>query len=178
MREIEIMKREIARKTIHISGLLYLFLLKYLGREITALIVIPLTLSAILFEFARKRKTTVIDNLLRDYEKSRIPGYIYTGLAFSLITPFFSTESCMISAITAFAGDGFAGVAKRVNKSLAIPAFVIPSFLLSILFNLNPVLCMMTTIISSLFDGRKWEDNLTIPISSALTYEVLSNLLI
>ncbi len=169
----EKMKKEIARKTIHITGLAYIPALIFLGKDVMAFAVIIVTLSAILFEFARKKRKTVIDDFLREYEIKRVPGYLYTGVAFTIITPFFSTEACMVSAIAAFAGDGVAGIVKRIKPELAIPAFILPCFPLIFLLNLNPVPAITSIIISSLFDGRKWEDNFTVPLSSALSYWIL-----
>ncbi|MBE8539763.1 hypothetical protein [Geoglobus acetivorans] len=169
----ENLKKEMARKTIHISGLLYIPSMIYLGKDFTAIIVAAITITAILFEFSRRRRRTAIDGLLRDYERKRIPGYIYTGVAFSAITPFFSTEACIVSAVAAFAGDGVAGIVKRVRPGLAVPAFILPCLTLILLLPVNPVYALISVLISSLLDGRRWEDNLTIPISAALSYELL-----
>lgn len=169
----ERLRKEVARKSIHISGLAYIPSIIYLGKGITALGVAILTVAAILFEFSRRRKETVFDVLLRDYERGRIPGYIYTGVAFSIITPFFGMEACIISAVTAFAGDGVAGIVKRVRPELAVPAFILPCLILVLLLPVNPAYALISVLTSSLFDGRKWEDNLTIPISAAMSYELL-----
>ncbi|WP_456368992.1 hypothetical protein [Geoglobus sp.] len=169
----EKLRNELLRKSIHISGLMYIPSIIYLGKDITALLVAAITVAAIIFEIARRRKKTVVEVLLRDYERKRVPGYIYTGVAFSIITPFFSTGACIISAVTAFAGDGTAGIAKRVKPELALPAFILPCLVLISLLPVNPVYAIISAIISSFLDGRKWEDNLTIPLSAALSYELL-----
>lgn len=167
------LKKEIFRKIIHISGLAYIPGIILLGREIMASTVIIITLIAIFFEFERKRRKTSVDFLLRDYEKKRIPGYIYTGVAFSIITSFFSTEACIVSAIAAFAGDGVAGIVKKIKSNLSIPSFVIPSLILALLLPVNHVYALASILVSSLFDGRRWEDNFTVPLSSALSYWML-----
>ena len=169
----ERLRREIARKIIHISGLAYTPSVIYLGKDLTAVFVVTVTAAATLFEFAGRRRRTIVEALLRDYERERIPGYIYTGVAFSVITPLFSTEACIISAIAAFAGDGFAGIVKRVKPKLAVPAFILPCLILILILPVNPVYGLISVAISSLLDGRRWEDNLTIPISAALSYELL-----
>lgn len=169
----EKVRKEVIRKSIHISGILYIPSIIYFGKDLTSLGVITMTIAAILFEMARKRRKTAIDVLLREYERKRIPGYIYTGVAFSIITPFFSINACIISAIAAFAGDGISGIMKRVKPHLSIPSFVITSFLISLLMPVNQLFSLASIIIASFFDGKRWEDNFTIPITAALSYEVL-----
>ncbi len=170
----ETLRKEMVRKSIHVAGLAYIPLLFYLGKDLTAFLVILTTLTAIIFELIRRKRSFPFNHLLRDYEKRRIPGYIYTGMAFSLITPFFSTNACIVSAITAFVGDGVAGVVKRIKPGLSIPAFILPSLALIFIFPLNLVSSSISVIIASLLDGRKWEDNFTIPAVTAITYETLT----
>ncbi len=171
------LKKEIVRKIIHVSGLIYIPTLILLGKKLIAFTIIAITLLVILFEIKQKRKGTAIDQLLREYEQTRIPSYIFTGIAFSIITPFFSVDACIISAITAFAGDGVAGIAKRLKSELAFPAFILPCLILIFLLSMNLVPAILSMIISSIFDGRKWEDNFTIPVSAAIVYETLEFIL-
>ena len=166
------LKKEILRKSIHMAGIAYIPAVIFLGKDIMSYAVIILTLSAILLELIRKRRRFLINYLLRDYEKKRVPGYIYTGVAFSIITPLLSTEACIVSAITAFAGDGTAGIAKRVKPELAIPSFILPCLILILFLPVNLIPAVTSIAISSIFDGRRWEDNLTIPISAGLIYEI------
>ena len=173
MKTYGLIQKELVRKFIHISGIAYIFIITSFGREITFAVVVILTIVAILFELVGRKHYSSIDILLRDYEKTRIPGYVYTGIAFSLITPLFSINACIMSAITAFIGDGVAGIVKRVKKLLGIPAFIIPSFLASLMFHFDPVISIMAISFASLFDGRRLEDNLTIPIVTAIIYDLL-----
>ena len=167
------LKKEMLRKIIHVSGLAYIPAVILLGSEIVASAVIVITFIAILFEFQRKRRRTSVDFLLRDYERKRIPGYIYTGMAFSIITPFFSTEACIVSAVAAFAGDGVAGIVKRIKPELSLLSFIMPSLILTVLLPVNQIYALASILIASLFDGRRWEDNFTVPLSSAFSYWIL-----
>jgi len=169
----EELRRELIRKTIHILGLAYIPAIILIGKDLLAFGIVIATLIAITLEFFRKYRNTVLGILLREYEQTRLPGYIYTGVAFSIITPLFSINACIISAVTAFAGDGVAGIVKRIKPELAISAFILPPLALIPLLPLNLVPAILSTIISSIFDGRKWDDNFTIPIAAAITYETL-----
>ncbi len=169
----EELRKEFIRKTFHFLGLAYIPAITFIEKDLLALAIIIATLAAIALEFFRRIRTTPLNSLLREYEQTRVPGYLYTGVAFSIITPFFTVNACMISAVTAFAGDGVAGIVKRMKPKLAIPAFILSSLALVSLLPLNLLPATLSITISSLLDGRKLEDNFTIPVASAIIYETL-----
>ncbi|ADC65690.1 hypothetical protein Ferp_1539 [Ferroglobus placidus DSM 10642] len=170
-------KSEVLRKSVHLLGLLYIPALFYLGKDFMSAAVLLLTAFASFLEIIRAKKEIFPDSILREYEKRGVGGYLYTGLAFSIITPLFPLKACVIAAICAFAGDGLAGIFKKVNRKLSFPTFFTFSYILSLTLGLDWKLTSVTIIISAMFDGRKFlNDNFTIPISAAITYHFLTTL--
>ena len=168
------LKDELRRKTIHFLGLAYIPAIIVFGRDFVSYAVIILTVSALIFEFAVRKRISAIESLLRDYEKKRVPGYIHTGVAFSIVTLIFSTEACITAAVSAFVGDGVSGIVKRFSHTLAIPAFITSAFLLTLLLPVSYPFSLISIAVASLFDGRRLEDNFTIPIATAATYQIVS----
>ncbi|WP_290899206.1 hypothetical protein [Ferroglobus sp.] len=170
-------KFEVLRKSIHFLGLLYIPTLFYLGKDFTGAVVLVMTAFASLLELVRAKKEIFPNFILREYEKKGVAGYLYSGLAFSIITPVFPLKACVIAAVCAFAGDGAAGIFKKVNRNFSFPAFFASSFALSLALGLEWQYSLASIIISAMFDGKKFlNDNFTIPISAAISYYILTTL--
>ena len=165
--------KELARKSIHFLGLLYVPALFYLDRYILWGIVLSLTAFAFFLEILRL-KNKIDLKLVREYEKRRFAGYLYTGLAFSLITPL-PTDACVVAACCAFGGDGISGIVKRFEKRMSIPSFIVVSFFLSIFFGASTFPSLIATVLSCLADGKKFDDNFTIPIIAGLSYLIVDS---
>ena len=174
-----ISKSEIARKSVHLLGLLYIPGLLVLGKNPMFLVVLTLTALGAVVEFIRRKYVVIPEEILRDYEKKDLGAFMYTGIAFSAITPLFPTSACLIAASCAFAGDGVAGIFKRIKKELALPSYFFSSLLVAHLVNLPPIPSLVAIATSYLFEGKKLlNDNLTIPFSSAVVYYLLEKLLL
>ncbi len=167
-------KSELLRKAIHFSGLLYIPAIYYLGKDVTWQLVLALTTFAVVLEALRTKFNVIPDILIREYEKRRIAGYLYTGVAFSIITPVFSDGACISAAACSFAGDGVSGIVKKVNGSYAIALFVLSSIAVSLISGLEVFPSVLAAIISSTADGKRINDNLTIPLLAAITYEAVT----
>ncbi len=168
-------RSEILRKSIHFLGLLYIPGILILGKSLMTFVVLTLTVLSLGVEFLRVRYEVIPEELLREYERKRVGAYIYTGLAFSLITPFFPNDACVIAAVCAFAGDGLSGLAKKFDAKLSFLAYFSSTAILAIFLNLQLPASLSAILISYLFDGRKiLNDNFTIPTSAAVIYYLLS----
>uniref|UniRef100_A0A7C3UK55 Dolichol kinase n=1 Tax=Geoglobus ahangari TaxID=113653 RepID=A0A7C3UK55_9EURY len=165
--------KELARKSIHFLGLLYIPSLFYLDRFILWSIVLSLTAFAFFLEILRLKNKINLE-LIREHEKRRFAGYFYTGLAFSLIT-LLPTNACVVAACCAFGGDGISGIVKQFEKRLSAPSFIVVSFSLSVSFGTSWFPSLVATVLSCLADGKKFDDNFTIPIIAGLSYLIVDS---
>ncbi len=166
---------ELKRKAIHFIGLFYIPGILILGKNSVSIIFFALTAVAFILEILRIKGKIEL-RFLRNHERKTFASYLYTGIAFSSITFLASEEACIVAASCAFGGDGISGIVKRIRKELAIPSFILVSFVLSILFDTQPIPSFFSALIASLADGRKFEDNFTIPLIASITYTLLANL--
>ncbi|WP_202318779.1 diacylglycerol/polyprenol kinase family protein [Archaeoglobus neptunius] len=171
-------KKEIARKSIHFTGLIYIPAYIYLGREVVLLgIFAALTFSAV-FEVLRL-KYGLLGAIAREYERNKIGAYIYFGIAAFFVTLFFPVDACFASILVSILGDGVGGIIKRLNfphsrLSATIVMFLLP-FLVSLLL-LKPfpslVACSAGAMVERIerVRGHYLQDNITVPITAAVAY--------
>ncbi len=174
--------REILRKFIHFLGLIYIPAYDILGRENMIVVVGAITIFAMFIEFLRHRYNVLPEFLLRGYEKGKIGAYIYFGIAASIITALLPRDACFVGIVVGSLGDGTSGILKRLlNLSKHVASFGMFSssaIALSILNLLSPpaLIAIVAGVLAERLEkvGKFYiNDNLTVPLTSALTYYVL-----
>lgn len=114
--------KEIPRKLVHISGLVYIPAYEAFGRETMVISVVCITAFAIILDVLRRRYRILPDILLRDYERKGVGAFVYFGIAMSVATVLFPKESCYVAIICGSLGDCVAGIAKYhfgLNENVA-----------------------------------------------------------
>lgn len=171
-------KKELLRKSIHFSGILYIPFYNIFGVEILSLGFVALLLIASLFEILRLKKA-FLQFVVRDYEQSGIGAYFYFLLAFALITPIFSKDATFIAISAAIVGDGFAGILRSFGKDWIASAVMFLSSLSLIyflelldLFSFSAI--FVATIVERIKEVASFrlEDNFTVPVAAACVYSV------
>ncbi len=166
-------KEEVKRKAVHFVGLLYIPAMLIFGKILLLKIVLALTSLAFILEILRLKEKINI-KLIRNYEKKSFASYLHTGIAFSIITAIASEKACLVAASCAFGGDGISGILKGINRRLANVSFILLSSSLSLILNAKAIPAIISAILSSLADGRRYEDNFTIPLIAAFAYLITS----
>ena len=181
------MKAEICRKLIHFTGLGYIPLYIYAGKEVTLLIVASLTLFATLLEIARRRYGVFPQWILRSYEVDGVGAYLYFGISATLITALLPMEACFAGIVLGSLGDGIAGILKKINlkktnlNTISSVSMFTATLLVLLILGLNPLASFFASAIGVAPErcervGRIYlNDNLTVPILSALTYFAIAN---
>ncbi|MEM0202791.1 MAG: hypothetical protein QXO16_01175 [Archaeoglobaceae archaeon] len=171
-------KKELLRKSIHFSGLLYIPSYEIFGVEIVSISLITLVFVFALVE-ALRLKTGFLRSVFRDYEQKRVGAYFYSLLAFALITPFFQKEAVFVAVATAIVGDGFAGISKVLGKEqVASVAMFLSSlsavYLLGILnfFSLSAILVATLVERVKRLGDLRIEDNFAVPVVATIVYSV------
>jgi len=176
------MKAEICRKLIHFTGLGYIPLYIYAGKEVTLLIVASLTLFATLLEIARRRCGVFPQWILRSYEVDGVGAHLYFGISATLITALLPMEACFAGIVLGSLGDGIAGILKKMNlNTISSISMFIVTLLVLLILDLNPLASFFASAIGVVAErcGRVGKiylnDNLTVPLLSALTYFAIAS---
>lgn len=171
-------KKELLRKSIHFSGILYIPLYEIFGVEILSTSLFALVLIVGFVEGLRIKKG-FLRSVFREHEQREVGAYFYSLLAFALITPFFQKEAVFVAVSTAIVGDGFAGIAKAFGKG-QIASFVMffsslwVVYILGLLnfFSISAIL--VATLVEKVKKVRalRLEDNFTVPIVATIVCSV------
>jgi len=179
------LKKELVRKSIHFSGLVYIPAYLYFGREVIIAGVTAAFIFALLFEFLRLRYN-LLSFMVRDYEKSGLGAYFYFSLAILLISIIFPMEAAISAVIISLLGDGVSGIVKRTtirhSKNIGSVLMFLISFTVSLqILHLFPSLfaCIAATAVERVEKVGKiyLQDNLTVPLTAATVYHAVWNLM-
>ncbi len=173
------LKRELLRKSIHFSGLIYIPVYLHFGKEVVVSGIILALLVAFLLEYLRI-KHGLFGYLAREYERDKVGAHIYFGFAALLITVLFPMDTCFVAVSTALIGDGIAGIFKRANlEEVATAMMVIAPLAFIATFSLAVIPAALTACIAGAAVervekiGRYYvQDNLSVPVVTAVTYEI------
>ncbi|MET1124050.1 MAG: hypothetical protein ABWW66_02145 [Archaeoglobaceae archaeon] len=158
---------EFVRKLIHLSGLLYIPAYSFLGRDLL-LLCLALILSIVFpLEYLRLKRG-FLQELFRSYEKGRPAGYALYAVAIFLVTLFFSEKACYAAVICSNLGDVVAAIFRKFG--IAKVAMFVASALASAAMNLG-FSAILAALASSMVEGGRIDDNLSIPIVAATVYE-------
>jgi dolichol kinase len=180
-------KREACRKAIHFLGMGYIPLYLIVGKECTLLIVILLTLFAVFLEMFRRKHNVIPHWILHDYERNGVGAHFYFGVAIILITALLPMNACFAGIAVGSLGDGVAGLVKQSGrKNQASLAMLASSFLFLLLLSFNIeinflasfIACLAGTTVEKFSRIGKYylNDNLSVPIVSALFYHLTSGI--
>ena len=179
-------RRELLRKSIHLMGLVYIPIYFQTDRITMIIFVFSLTLVAIFIEILKKKKWVIW--ILRDYEKKGIGAHLYFCISLLIITIFFSYQACFIGVICGAAGDGIAGIIRRIWTHGASISMFLTSFILVLILNTKvdiiiPV-AFISIILATIVEGKirrigryYINDNFSVPLVAAFTYELFAVLL-
>ncbi len=98
-------RRELLRKSIHFSGIVYIPAYLYFGRELVLLGVVLTLAFALVFEFFRLRYK-LLSGVVREYEREKVGAYIYFGVAILFVTLLFPMDAAFSAVLVALLGDG------------------------------------------------------------------------
>jgi dolichol kinase len=176
------LKGELLRKGIHLAGLAYIPFYIFTDRWTTFTVVAFLTLIAIFLEILR-RKTEIFPKwILRGYERGGVGAYVYFGISMLPVTLLFSPQACFVAIACGSAGDGVAGIVKKIWKNIA-PLSMLLSSLLVILFisayiYISLPAAFLATIIAVIVETKLTKigkyyinDNFSVPLVTAVVYE-------
>ncbi len=174
------LRKELARKAIHFTGVSYIPAYLYLGREALTFAIAAALSFALFFEFLRLR-LKLFNFVSREYEKGRVAAYVYFATAALLITIFFPRDACFVAIAAAIVGDGLAGIVKRANFNLAASGVMfLSSYLFVVLANLaDPLPAAVAVAAATAVEridriGRFYiEDNFSVPVVSAFVYSLV-----
>jgi dolichol kinase len=172
------LKKELLRKSIHFSGIVYVPAYLYFGKEFVLIGVTLALVFAAIFEFFRLRYK-LLSWLVRDYERNRVGAYIYFGVAVLFVTLLFPMNAAISAVLVALLGDGVGGVVKRLPVrragEIAFFAMLVVPFVASLPL-LSPIpsfaACFAGAIVERIekIGGYYLQDNLTVPVTAAVVY--------
>ena len=185
---------EILRKSIHLSNLLVPLFLFFYGRELTLILLAPISIVFIALDLLRIKNHMVrntynffLESITRDKEHKSLTGASYVFMA-STITIFLFPETIAIAALMIMCiSDTFAAIIGRTYGSIFIRektiegsvSFLLVSLAVVLLFSdLNitiSILCVFAATIVELYTPIN--DNLSIPITFAGMYIFIETLI-
>jgi len=181
-------RRELLRKGIHLMGLVYIpIYLLITDRIVMIIFVFTLTLVAVFIEIIKDRKKWMIW-ILRNYEKKGIGAHLYFCVALLIITIFFSSHACFIGVICGAAGDGIAGIIRRIWTHGASISMFLTSFILVLILSTKVDIIIpaafISIILATIVEGKIRKigryyinDNFSVPIVATFIYELFAVLL-
>ncbi|MFN3383633.1 MAG: diacylglycerol/polyprenol kinase family protein [Archaeoglobaceae archaeon] len=171
-------KKELLRKSIHFSGILYIPFYETFGVEIVSISLIILTFFFAFFEFIRLKRG-FLRSVFRDYEQRRIGAYFYFLLALTITTPFFPREAVFIAVSTTIIGDGLAGIVRGFGRDrIASVAMFLSSISVAHFLGLLDLFSLSAIFTATLVERVKnlgnlrLEDNFTVPIVATIVCSV------
>ncbi|MEM0350936.1 MAG: hypothetical protein QXU61_04110 [Archaeoglobaceae archaeon] len=171
-------KKELIRKSIHFSGLVYLPSYNIFGPEIVLIALLCLTPLVIILEFLRIKKG-LFKSISRDYERELPGAYVYFFSSLLILTMLFPKDTVFVAVVNSVIGDGFAGILRIFGKrSLASIGMFISSSLFLLILDLLNFFSIFASLVGTFVErvkrvGKiKIEDNFSVPILTALADSV------
>ncbi|NTW51838.1 MAG: phosphatidate cytidylyltransferase [Chlorobiaceae bacterium] len=186
---------EFARKSIHLSSLLIPLIYWYIGRKQALLIIVPITAGFLFVDVFKnfipslsKWYHETFGSMLRHHELNKerlhLNGATWITLSALILIAFFPKTIAVAAFAMVSVSDTMAALVgkkfgrhrfgeKSLEGSLAffISAFIVVSVVPGLLLPVGAIMALAGTIAEALtirIDGLKIDDNLTVPIASAL----------
>ncbi|MEM1738922.1 MAG: hypothetical protein QXW62_02160 [Candidatus Methanomethylicaceae archaeon] len=189
----ENIKKEILRKSFHITGITIPISYLFFGKNFTILYISSLIIISIFIELLRIRVpilfpiNKVVESISRKYEKTALASYVYFFMAALLVTFFLSIKATIIGLTSALLGDATAAILGRIfgkhnirNKTLEGDLTgMITVTLTTLLLSNNLLISIIMGFCFSILDliDFKFDDNFVIPFGMSLIYEILEMIL-
>ncbi len=179
------LRGELLRKGVHLAGLGYIPLYILTDRLTTLTVVAFLTFIAIFLEVIRRERGEIFPEwILRGYERSGVGAHVYFGISMLIVTLLFSPQASFIAIACGSAGDGIAGIVKKVRKGAAILSMLLSSLLvilfvsvrISVSFPAAVMAAVLATVVEAKISriGKYYiNDNLSVPLTAAAVYELV-----
>ncbi len=173
------LKKEVLRKSIHFSGLIYIPAYLHFGRELVVVGIISVLLISAIFEYFRIKRG-LLNYLIREYERGKVGAYMYFGIAILLVTILFPGDACFVAVSASLIGDGLAGILRRsALREVATLVMVVAPIAFIVAFSLAVipaalVACIAGAIVERVerVGGYYLQDNLSVPLVAAVMYEI------
>ena len=181
---------ELLRKCIHISSSFFAFLLYFLGKDKIIIPLIFLTIAYVILDYSRRTKVLsdiylfYFDKITRPNEKlGKLTGASYVFLGITLTIFFFDTSVAIPSILIMSLSDSASAIIGRkysytriYSKTLeGSIAFFFITLLILLLFDFNIFISLFIGLILTsieFFDKYLIDDNLSLPIASALLMQI------
>ncbi|MEM1578653.1 MAG: hypothetical protein QXN34_00840 [Archaeoglobaceae archaeon] len=172
------LKKEIIRKLIHLSGIIYIPCYLLFKAEVLFISILFLLLFSALFEFLRIKKG-YFRSLSRSDEMSKPGAHIYFLISALFVTIFFPMETAFVAISTSIIGDGVAGIVRKIagNNLASISMFLSSIFVIKALGILEPF-ALFAILIGTAVERLKKigkisiQDNLSVPLVTAVAHSV------
>ncbi|MBM5804777.1 MAG: hypothetical protein FJZ49_01720 [Candidatus Verstraetearchaeota archaeon] len=187
-------KRELMRKTFHMSGVTVPLVYVLFGRELAILYTSAALIAFVMLEFVRTRAHSLFpmvktaDLIARQSEKNALAAYVYFCIA-AVVSIFFMSRSAVIVGLTAaLASDAVAAVVgvgvgmhqiKPKKTVEGTSAGFLTSMALAYLLNCNFVTVIAVGLVFLIFDLVELgiDDNFTIPLAMVIIVQVVEAIL-
>jgi len=185
-------KKELYRKYIHISSLLIPFSIWYFGKHTVLPFLVILSITLPLLDYSRRHSKYIklfylklFEFVTRKNEYKNLTGASWIFISSSLIAIIFKEKIAITSLIILSISDSFAsivgiryGVTKLFSKTLegSIAFFISTNLILITLTSLTLVKVIFFSITITLIElfSKKFNDNLTIPITAAIMLSIFN----
>jgi dolichol kinase len=190
----ERLKRELMRKTFHMSGVTVPLVYALFGRELAILYTSAALIAFVMLEFVRTRAHSLFpmvktaDLIARQSEKNALAAYVYFCIA-AVVSIFFMSRLAVIVGLTAaLASDAVAAVVGvgvgrqqiKPNKTVeGTSAGFLTSMVVAYLLNCNFVTVIAVGLVFLIFDlvERGIDDNFTTPLAMVIIVQVVEAIL-
>jgi dolichol kinase len=187
-------KRELVRKTFHLTAISVPLVYVVFSRDIAILYTALSLLFFVMLEFIRVRAHSIFplgktaDLIQRQGEKNSIAASIYFCVAALGVLFFFGERAVVVGLSAALIGDAAAALAgtgmgkHKIKKGKTVEgtlAGIIMVTLVAYLLNSNFITIFALGIVFLVFDlvDFRFDDNFTLPLATAIVVQVLEVLL-
>ena len=188
-------KYELIRKLIHLSNSIIPLLLFFYGKYFVLFILVPLSIIYILFDYLRINNSRVAEFynkyfflITRDFESKHLTGASYIFFSSCIVIWLFPLSISIPSLLIMSISDSMAAIIgqkygrirffkKTLEGSIA---FFLSSILIILSFKMQLFPAILSAFISTLIESSSFlnvDDNLSVPLSFAITYSLFYNLL-
>jgi dolichol kinase len=190
----ERLKRELMRKTFHMSGVTVPLVYVLFGRELAILYTSAALIAFVMLEFVRTRAHSLFpmvktaDLIAKQSEKNALAAYVYFCIA-AVVSIFFMSRLAVIVGLTAaLASDAVAAVVgvgvgrhqiKHKKTVEGTSAGFLTSMVVAYLLNCNFVTVIAVGLVFLTFDLVELgiDDNFTIPLGMVIIVQVIEAIL-
>ncbi len=186
---MKIQVRELVRKALHLTGLLYIIALQVLGREKTLVLSFLCLCTAIILELIRLKYWHVFpfkrlfEALARDIEKRSLSGYLYFFVSSTLVILLFSPKATSIAITASIIGDVASAIVgihigkRRLirDRDKTLEGLLAGAFSIALLAFIYPlplmIIATLTFIFVEVVNRGVVNDNLLHPLAIGLTIQ-------